>query len=217
MMRALAVTTSREMGVTLAVLVGHVALIFGYIAWTNTVVESTRHVMYPVAWVTLSVFLVSFFSRYGPNPSQSRVAVGIGLGYLLLLAVVGSPVGLGDGTISSSVVWATPGWGPIFLYGAGPIQGALMPFELIGYAALSYGVACAVAASSRGVLAGVVGVFTCIGCVLPIVAALAGLFGGTAAALQPANINYGLATGIFTATVLLFLVAVPTTGPAIRR
>ena len=217
MMRALAVTTSREMIVAVAVLVGHVALIFGYIAWTNTVVESTRHVLYPVAWITLSVFLVSFFYRYGPNPRQSRIAVGVGSGYLLLLAIVGSPVGLGDGTLSSSVVWATPGWGPILLYSAGPIQGAVMPFELIGYAALSYGVACAVAASSRGLLAGVFGVFTCIGCVLPVFAAVAGLFGGTAAAFQPGSTGYALATGVFTATVLLFLVAVPTTGPEIKE
>lgn len=213
-LRAIAVTTSREMIVTLAVLAGHVGLIFAYVVRTDTAVQSVRHLLYPVAWVVLSVFLVAFFRRHAPNPTRSRAAVGVGIGYLLLLAVVGSPIGVGDGTTGSSLVWATPGWGPILLYSAGPVQGALVPFEMIGYVALSYGVACAVAASSRGVLAGLVGMFTCIGCVLPVVAAVVGLFGGTTAALQPATTSYGLATAVFGLTILVFLVAVPTTGPA---
>lgn len=206
--RALAATTSRETLLSLAVLVAHVGLVFAYLVRTDTVVQSTRHLLYPVAWVVLSVYLVAAFQRRGPNP-RSRFAVGIAVGYFFLLAAVGATVGVGDGTTSTSLVWATPGWGPILLYSAGPIQGALVPFELIGYAALSYGVASAVAASSRGVLAGLVGVFTCIGCVLPVVAAVVGLFGGAAAA-QPATTSYGLATAVFAATIALFLLAVPT-------
>jgi hypothetical protein len=215
--RALAVTTSRETLLALAVLVAHVGLIFAYIVRTDTVVQSPRYLLYPVAWVVLSVYLVVAFRRRGPNPTRSRFAVAVAVGYFLLLAAVGATIGVGDGTTGTSLVWATPGWGPIVLYSAGPVQGALVPFEVIGYAALSYGVACAVAGSSRGVLAGVVGMFTCIGCVLPVVAAVVGLFGGTAAAAQPATTSYGLATAVFAATIGLFLIAVPTTPVGGRR
>ncbi|MFW5974327.1 MAG: DUF7546 family protein [Natrialbaceae archaeon] len=211
LMRALAVTTSRETLLALAVLVVHVGLVFVYLARTETAVQSTRQLLYPVVWVVLSVYLVAAFRRRGPNPTRSRVAVGVAVGYFLLLAAVGSTIGVGDGTTGTTLVWASPGWGPIVLYSAGPVEGALVPFELIGYLALSWGVASAVAASSRGVFAGLVGVFTCIGCVLPVVAAVVGLFGGTAAAAQPATTSYGLATAVFAATIVLFLVAVPTT------
>ena len=215
--RALAVTTSRETLLALAVLVVHVGLVFAYLLRTDTAVQSTRQLLYPVAWVVLSVYLVAAFRHRGPNPGRSRFAVAVAVGYFLLLAAVGSTIGVGDGTTGTSLVWATPGWGPILLYSAGPVQGALVPFELIGYVALSYGVAAAVASSSRGVLAGLVGVFTCIGCVLPVVAAVVGLFGGTAAAAQPATTSYGLATAVFAVTIVLLLVAVPMTPVGGRR
>lgn len=60
---------------------------------------------------------------------------------------------------------------------------------------------------------GTIGLFTCVGCVLPVVGAVVGLFGGAASAVQPATTSYGLATALFVGTVLLLLVVIPLETP----
>lgn len=205
--------TSPEMGLALAGLVGNVVLIIAYLAATDTVVQSLSDTLYPVVWLVCSIYLVAVLARRGPTLFDAPLAVAVAVGYLVVLAAIGTPIGLSSGSATVMTVWATPGWGPIVMYSIGPIGGTLVPFEVIGYVALAYAVGCAVAASSRGVLAGTLGLFTCIGCVLPVIGALAGLFGGTAAVLQPAATSYGLATGLFATTVLLLLVTIPLESP----
>jgi hypothetical protein len=79
--------------------------------------------------------------------------------------------------------------------------------------AVAIGIAAAVAASSRGALAGFVGMFSCVGCMLPIIGAVAGLFGGSGAAASAVNGNYDIGTAVFASTVVLLLVTIPTTDP----
>ncbi len=208
-MRAVSLMTSPEVALALAGLVVNVALIIAYLAATDTVVQSLNDTLYPVVWITLSIYLVGSLLRRGPRLTGSSLGVAVALGYGLVLAAIGTPIGLSEESATVMTTWATPGWGPIVMYSVGPIGGTILPFEIIGYAALSYAVGCAVAAGSRGALAGTLGLFTCIGCVLPVIGAVVGAFGGTAAALQPAATSYGLATGLFAVTVLLMLVAIP--------
>ncbi|MFT4946173.1 MAG: hypothetical protein ACI8TL_000406 [Natronomonas sp.] len=208
-LRAVSLVTSPEMGLALAGLAANIALIIAYLAATGTVVRSLSDTLYPVVWIVLGVYLVASLVRRGPRVISSPLAVTAALGYGLLLAAIGTPVGLGSEANTVAVTWATPGWGPIIMYSVGPVGGTLLPFEVVGYAALAYAVGSAVAAGSRGVLAGTVGLFTCVGCVLPVVGALVGLFGGTATALQPAATSYGLATGLFAVTVVLLLATIP--------
>ena len=208
-LRAMSVVTSPEMGLALAGLATNVVLIIAYLATTDTVVQSLNDTLYPVVWISLSIYLVVSVLRRGPRLTESGLGIAVALGYGLMLAAVGSPIGFSSEGTTLMTASATPGWGPIVMYSVGPIGGTLLPFEVVGYAALSYAVGCAVAAGSRGALAGTLGLFTCIGCVLPVIGAVVGVFGGTAAALQPAATSYGLATALFTATVLLLLVAIP--------
>lgn len=208
-LRAISVVTSPEMGLALAGLVANVALIVAYLAATETVVQSVNDTLYPVVWIVCSIYLVASLVRRGPALLDSPVAVAVAVGYFAALSAIGTPIGLGGETDSLMLTWATPGWGPIVMYGVGPVGGSLVPFEIVGYAALSYAVGCAVAAGSRGALAGAIGLFTCVGCVLPVIGAVVGLFGGTATALQPAATSYGLATGLFAVTVALLLATIP--------
>lgn len=207
--RAVSVATSPEMRLSLAVLAVNVILIIAYLAVTGTVVHSVENTLYPVVWIALGIYLGGALIRRGPTLTGSTLGVVVAVGYAVVLAATGTPLGVGGETNTAMLMWATPGWGPILMYSIGPIGGTLLPFEIAGYAALSYAVGCAVAAGSRGALAGTLGLFTCIGCILPVIGAVVGLFGGTAVALQPAATSYGLATGLFAATVVLLLATIP--------
>lgn len=211
--RAVALATGREARIVAFVLVAQITLLFGYLYMTTTNITSISHTLYPIAWVTLGVWLVVHLRAYGPHRFRPRLAAAVGIGYFLLLGTVGSTFGLSGGTAGTTVTWATPGWGPIVFLNAVVVRVIVVPFEVIGYLALSYGVYRAVAASAGGALSGLVGVFACVGCVMPILAALGGVFGGVAAALQPSAMSYGLATVIFTVTVGLLAVTTPTSDP----
>ncbi|WP_436902001.1 DUF7546 family protein [Halovenus halobia] len=207
--RAVSVLASPETTLALAALVANIVAIFAYVAVTGTVVQSVRYTLYPVVWIVLSCYVVATLVRRGPTLSESKIGVAVAVGYFAVLAAIGTPFGFGGETNTVMIMQATPGWGPIVMYSVGPVGGTLLPFEVIGYATLSYAVGCAVAAGSRGALAGTVGLFTCVGCVLPVIGAVVGIFGGAASALQPATTSYGLATGLFATTVLLLLATIP--------
>lgn len=211
--RAVALTTGREARIVAFVLLAQIALLFGYLYATTTSITSVSHTLYPIAWITLGVWLVLHLRTYGPPQFRPRLAATIAVGYFLVLGTVGSTFGLSGGSATTTVTWATPGWGPIVFLNAVAVQVVVVPFEVIGYLALSYGVYRAIAASVGGALSGLVGLFACVGCVMPILAALGGVFGGVTAALQPSAMNYGLATIIFTVTVGLLALTTPTTDP----
>jgi hypothetical protein len=213
--RALAVSTSREALLAMAVLLAQIVAIFAYLATTETVVLSVRETLYPVVWITVSVYLVTSLWRRGPGIRSSTVALAAGVGYFLLLAGIagllqpGPMLGGHHGATGVATFWASPGWGPVVAVGTGPVLVTVIPFKMIGYAALAYGVGAAVAASSRGSLAGIVGLFSCVGCVLPVVAAAGGLFGSAGAVAAAATGSYDIGTGLFVLTVGLLLAGVP--------
>lgn len=216
--RAIEVTTSNEALLAGAVLVVQILAIFGYLASTGVQVLSVAALLYPVAWITLSTYLVAWLWLRGPRVRQSRIAIVVGGGYFLVLAVVAglvwpAPELLGyehHATAGGTLLWAAPGWGPAYLYGTSFLQVAIVPFKVIGYAALSYGIAAAVAASSRGALAGLFGVFSCVGCVLPLIALVSGVFGSAGTVATSMGASYRLGTLVFAGTVLILLVAIPT-------
>lgn len=214
--RALRLATCRVSGIVLVLLAVQIVLLFVYIYGTGTEVTSTGHVLLPILWITLGVWMVMYLRAYGYRSGRSRFALALGVVYFGILAAIGGVVDISSTTSGFRIAWATPGWGPIVFYSLGPLQLVAVPFEIVGYVALSYGVYRAVASSSKGALAGLFGLFTCVGCVLPLVAAIGGFFGGAATALQPGEMTYSLATVIFVLTVVVLVVAVPTIDPNSR-
>lgn len=215
--RAIAVTTSPESLLALAVLVGHVVVTLAYLAVTDTQLFLVRSALYPIAWISLSAYFVGYVWRRGPRVRASRSAVAVGVGYGLVLAVAGGlvtplpgPLGYHFQPSSFRLRWLVPGWGPVALFGHDLLKLSVIPFKLIGYTALAYGVAAAVAGRSRGALAGVFGVFSCVGCLVPLAALAGGVFTSGASALAAVGGNYDIGTAVFAVTVLLLLVAVPT-------
>jgi hypothetical protein len=209
--RALAVTTTPAALCSVAVLVAHVVAIFVYLARTETMFVSVRALLYPVAWIGLSTYLVVHVWRRGPSVSASPLAVAAGLGYFAVLAFLGGLVSIPGGHAADlRVAWLAPGWGPAVTYGTSAFQLSVLPFKFVGYAALSYGVAAAVAGRSRGAFAGLLGLFSCVGCLLPIVAIAGGVFTGASTALATVSGSYEVGTAVFGLTVVLLVLAVPT-------
>lgn len=222
--RAVALSTSREALLTATVLLAQIVAVLAYLGVTGTQVLSLRETLYPVAWITISVYFVAYLWRYGPDIRSSTVALAAGVGYFLLLALLSGIVwpghqllGHGMGGADVTVFWRSPGWGPTASYSSSIVQGTIIPFKLVAYSALAYGIAAAVAASSRGALAGFVGMFSCVGCMLPIIGAVAGLFGGSGAVASTINGNYDIGTAVFAITVLVLLVTIPTADPFADR
>ncbi|MDY7081217.1 MAG: hypothetical protein SXQ77_02130 [Halobacteria archaeon] len=104
------------------------------------------------------------------------------------------------------VSWVSPGWGPIISYNNYTFYFELIPFQVIGYAALSYLVYDALLDTTKSVFAGAFGFVSCVGCTWPIAASLiTGVLGGSSLAVGTGiyNWSYGIGTVVFVAAVFL--------------
>lgn len=87
------------------------------------------------------------------------------------------------------------------------LQFALLPFKLVGYLALAYLVYVTVLDATGGVLGGVLGLFSCVSCTLPVIAGvLSGFVGGAGAVATAAYAqSYALSTAVFVLTIALLV------------
>ena len=171
----------------------------------------TAYWAFPVVWVTASAWALLWTSR-PPAATRTRLLAGALAGaYLLVLAVAGGVVGPGGTPTTGLSVELTelpPGWGPTLLYGGEAVRVALVPFTAFGYAVLSY-LVYLTAIDARSVLAGgVIGLFSCVSCTLPVVASILGGFvgGGAALAAAASATTYAAGTAVFVVTVILMTI-----------
>ena len=163
---------------------------------------------YPVVWFAVGTWALL---RTSPAPAErrtKRLAAAIAGGYFLLLAFVGGLVGPSPGVATGLTVQVAslpPGWNPALLYAGETLQVAFIPYTAFGYAVLSYLVYATAIEAKGAVAGGVVGVFSCVSCTLPVVASVLGGFVGGAGALTAAasSLSYGVGTAVFVVTVLL--------------
>lgn len=207
--RALRLVTAPPALAALAVLAVEISLVIGYVAVTGTAIAPSRAVV-PLVWTTLSVWFVLHLRYRGRSPSRRGVPLVVGVGYLVVLAVLGGLVSLGADSTAAAVEVAPPGWGPVLLASVPPVQMVLIPFEVGGYLALAYGVSRAVAATTRGAAAGLLGLFACVSCTLPLVGVLVGVVTGSTLAAQPGALSQDLSTAVFVTTIVLLAVVIPT-------
>lgn len=167
--------------------------------------------LFPIVWFAVGTWALV---RTSPNPVDSRtkrVAGVIAVGYFAVLAVVGGLVGLAGPVTTGLTIQVTqlpPGWNPSILYAGETVRIAIVPYTAFGYAVLSY-LVYATAVEARGAVAGgLLGLFSCVSCTLPVIASLVGgLVGGGAALASAATAqSYGLSTVVFVVTVLLLSV-----------
>ncbi|WP_336136808.1 DUF7546 family protein [Natronomonas amylolytica] len=171
----------------------------------------TRVWLFPVVWFAVGTWALV---RTSPTPAgrrTKRVAGAIAVAYFAVLTVVGGLVGL-SGPVTTGltiqVAELPPGWNPSVLYAGDTLRLAIVPYTAFGYAVLSY-LVYATAVEARGAVAGgLLGLFSCVSCTLPVIASLVGgLVGGGAALASAATAqSYGLSTVVFVVTVVLLSV-----------
>jgi hypothetical protein len=175
------------------------ASLLGYLAVTGADPVAVRYLLYPFVWIDAGVWAVANAEPRAGSRRHHRLAVALAAGYFLLVMAVPGNVGVGhlDGhphLASLRVAWAPPGWGPVVAY-AGLVRLYLVPFEVVGYLSLSYLVYANALRTTRGTLGGALGVVTCVGCTVPVLAPLLGLLGGPASGLVTTAYAYSYDAG----------------------
>lgn len=189
-----------------------------YVNLSGATFSAPRYLVYPWIWINVGVWTVL---RTRPEPASSRhrwLAAGIGVAYFALIAYAGGLVGFGGMGTGLQVSWLPPGWGPAILYGGESLRLVLMPFEVVGYLALTYLVYATILDAAGSAVAGLVGLFSCVSCTWPVAASLlTGVLGGTAgvAAGGVYSLTYDLSTVVFVVSIGL-LYWRPTPG-SLRR
>lgn len=182
------------------------ALLGLYFAVEPAGIREVRYLVYPFVWINAGLWAVI---RTTPTPSGLRyrlVGSAVGAGYFLAVMAVPGNIGLGEfgANLTVRVGWYAPGWGPLLAV-SGPVRLYLVPFEVVGYAALAYLVYAAAIDLVRTALPGALGLVTCVGCTAPILAPLVGLLGGPAAGLVTTAYAYSfdIGTAVFLLTIVL--------------
>lgn len=194
-----------------------ILLVGGYLLLAPVTPTDIWIYVYPFVWINIAVW--AFRQINVPQASRTRRYTGgvIAIGYLFVLGYLGGLYGPGMGELATGLriefVSLPPGWSPAVLYSGELVRFVLLPFKLVGYLTLTYLIYATVLDAAGSATAGIVGLFSCVSCVLPLIAATAsGFVGGGGALLAAASAqSYALSTVVFVLTVVL-LVWQPTTG-----
>lgn len=200
---------------TLSLIIGIILLqilvIFLYLRVTFSRITNPLILVYPVIWITVGLTVILTTEPVSASPRAKRLAVLVGVGYFGILAAAGGILSLGtlftgnQGPTGVRVAIASvpPGWGPAIMYNGPYLNVVLIPFELVGYIALTYLVYVTILDVSGSALSGVIGLFSCVSCSWPILGTiLSSMFGSTSIVVAFAtNQPYGFSTIVFLSAI----------------
>jgi hypothetical protein len=184
-----------------------------YVVLTPADLTPARFTLYGLLWVGVGLAVLYREATVARSASirARRAATGVAVAYLTALAFAGVviPGGVPEAVANGWFVRTLPpGWGPALVYGGVDIAVVLTPARVVGYLALAALVRGTVLdAAGTGALRsgapGLLALFSCVSCSLPLLAgAAAFLFGaGSALAATTASLSYDLSTLIFLVTV----------------
>lgn len=187
-----------------AVVNAEILVTLAYVLLSPNIPTDPLVYVYPWVWVNVAAWAVL---RVRPTPTSQRVrwaAAVVGVAYFLLVGYAGGLYHLSGAGLGLSIHWLPPGWGPAPVYSASAFTVVLMPFKVVGYAALAYLVSVTVRDASASALSGLVGLVSCVSCTWPVLATIAtGLFGSASALSSLAMTRaYGVSTVVFVVSVL---------------
>jgi hypothetical protein len=202
-------------GVGLLAVLAETALLAGYFGLTGAEPRSLRYLAYPFVWINLGLWAVF---RVEP-PSASRwVRRGVSVvaaAYLFVLLYAGGVLDLahighfhshGDPNGFSIFTALPPGWGPTVVYEHAMFTLTLIPYQLVGYLALTYLAYVAVLDATATALSGAVGLLSCVSCSWPVFASLvAGIGGGPVVSSAVYSFSLDFSTLAFVVAVALLL------------
>jgi hypothetical protein len=186
-----------------------VLVLLAYYSLANARLTAVRFVVYPLVWINVAGWAIARVELPESTPRRRRLGGAVAVGYFVVLAYFGGLWALGTPPMAPylTVSWLPPGWGPAVLFADFGVVMALMPYKLVGYAALAYLVYAVLLETAGSAMRGVVGLFSCVSCTWPILATvLSGLFGaGSAVASVATNQPYGVSTLVFVSAVALLV------------
>ncbi|MDH5018980.1 DUF7546 family protein [Halobacterium rubrum] len=191
-------------GVLATLALAEIAALAAYLAAMPVAVDELRYFLYPFVWLNASVLAVWRVTPRPANGRRRRLAAGVAAAYFLVLAAVGGILAASNGS-GVTVYWALPpGWGPMMLAHVGPVRVAAAPYRVAGYLALAYLVYATLADAETSLAGGFVGLFSCVSCTLPLLAAVVSSLAGGAVAFGTASaLSYDLSTAVFVLAVAL--------------
>jgi hypothetical protein len=200
-----------------AVVGAELLVVLVYLATSSTTITEPRYAVYPFVWINVGLLAVSRTSL----PNRGRGVRGLtllGAGtYLLVLLYLGGVLKLGfltplgPGT-EFRISWALPGWGPIVVFRNSLLQTVIVPFKLVGYLAFAYLLYARLLDATAGVLSGVFGLVSCVGCTFSLLLPLVGA--STFSAI--AWLSWDVSTLVFLVTIALLYWS-PEIGTALSK
>lgn len=183
-------------------------LVLAYYIFTGLTVTEPRYALYGLLWINLGALAVYKTQvPEGVDFATKRRSLAIASGYFGLLVVLGGLVGTGLGGDATGfrIGWLPPGWGPAVVYAGSNVVIALIPAFFIGYLALAYLVYVTLLDAAGSAIAGLIGLFSCVSCTWPILAAIGSAVLGGAGLLSATALDasYDLSTAVFVVTVAL--------------
>jgi hypothetical protein len=178
-----------------------------YTLATDVTLRDPLFAVIPFVWINLAGWAVMHTEVPAAPSRKKATAAAVAVGYLGLLAVFGGIVNGPSGVASSylNVLQLPPGWNPAFFYSGSLFSLVVLPYKLVGFAALSYLVYVTALDAASALAGGVLGLFSCVSCTFPVLAGLvSGLAGGGSAIAGFTYANsYLLSTAVFGVTVVL--------------
>lgn len=177
--------------------------VLAYVAVVQPTITGERYFVYPFLWINVGVWAVLRTNPVARSERHRYVAAALAAGYFLVLAATSGIIGLGSAQIGWNVAWLPPGWGPALTYGGEQFRLALLPYKVIGYAALSYLVYATILDAAASVVSGLLGLISCVSCTWPVAASLlTSVLGGSTLAVSGVYaLSYDLSTAVFLVTV----------------
>lgn len=202
--------TARLGAVLLAFEVAAVGL---YVAAADVRITDPLILVYPLVWINVGLWAV-WRTEIPRTGARRRLAVGVlAVAYFGVLAAVGGVLDLShlahghthEAQFRVAYASLPPGFGPAVFYSGSLVSLNLLPYQVVGYAALAYLVYATVLDAARSAVSGLLGLFSCVSCAWPVVGTvLAGLFGsGSAVYTFALSQSYALSTVVFVSAVAL--------------
>lgn len=195
----------------IAVFVLEIYAVIAYFQATGaTPTAELRYLLYPLVWMTVAVWAMFAVDLKSESRLRKVLSSMIGVVYFLGLLWISGNLGLGipGSEFALRTEMYSPGWGPLVVVTGPWLRLFLVPFEVIGYAGLSYLLIGNVLELSRGTISGALGLVTCVGCTVPVLVPLVGLLGGPATSLTTTAYaySYDLGTLLFVLTMVLLYI-----------
>ena len=119
-------------------------LVLAYTVFSNSEplsIFALRLWVYPWVWINVAGWAILRTTPAETTPRTRYAALALAVGYVAVLASVGGLVGHSHGDLEVfRVVWTTvpPGWSPAVTYVGNGLSLTLIPYRVVGYAALAY-------------------------------------------------------------------------------